>query len=173
MSALVVYDSRYGNTEKVARAIGSGMGEGTPVWSIGATDPAALPPLDLLVVGSPTQGGRPTASLQAWLGRIPAGKLDGVRVAAFDTRMSKVEQGFFLRTLMGFIGFAAPPILKSLEAAGGIAAGTAEGFIVEGREGPLRKGEHERAAAWGSALSRGKAPVSSLDRGRERQADRS
>ena len=152
MSALVVYDTRYGNTEKIASAIASGLGDRVPVHSIDKIDPAALPALDLLVVGSPTQGGRPTADLNAWLARFPPGKLSGVRVAAFDTRIQAREQGFMLRTLMGVIGYAAPPILKGLVEAGGVAGAAAEGFIVEGREGPLRDGEPERAAAWGKAL---------------------
>lgn len=152
MNLLVVYDTRYGNTEKIAAAIASGLGERVPAHPIDKIDPTALPALDVLVVGSPTQGGRPTAALQAWLARLPAGKLNGVRVGAFDTRIEARDHGFLLRALMGVIGFAAQPILDSLEAAGGVTAAAPEGFIVEGREGPLRQGETERAAAWGKAL---------------------
>lgn len=153
MTALVVFDSRYGNTEKIAEAIGSGVGEGAPVSPIEGVDAATLGDFGLLIVGSPTQGGRPTAALQSWLARIPAGRLAGVRVASFDTRMPAREQGFALRTLMGVIGWAAPRILKALLARGGIAAAEAEGFIVEGREGPLRNGELERATRWGATLA--------------------
>jgi flavodoxin len=153
MTALVLYDSRYGNTEKIAEAIGAGIGGAAPVQAINQVDAAALPKVDLLVVGCPTHGGRPTESLQAWLGRIPAEKLANVKVAAFDTRLPAADQGFALRALIGIIGFAAPRILKRLKSSGGIAFKEAEGFIVEGKEGPLRGGELERASQWGRALA--------------------
>lgn len=153
MTTLVVYDSRYGNTEKVATAVGRGIGAGIAARPIAEVDPTTLPALDLLVVGSPTQGGQPSAALRAWLGRIPQSGLASAKVAAFDTRMPLKEQIFPLRALMGIIGFAAPRILAALKTSGGTVAAAAEGFIVEGRDGPLREGELERAARWGGGLT--------------------
>lgn len=151
MTALVVYDSAYGNTHRIAEDIARGIGDGVPARRLGEACPEALAGVDLLVVGSPTQGGRATAATQAWLGRLPA--LSGARIAAFDTRIAAAEQGFALRALMGIIGYAAPRIHKALVAAGGKSAAAPEGFIVGGKEGPLREGESERAAAWGRALA--------------------
>jgi flavodoxin len=152
MTTLVIYDSAYGNTGKIAQAIAEATGS-VGAESIAGVDAGHLPPTNLLIVGSPTQGGRPTAAMTAWLERIPAGSLAGLRVAAFDTRLPVGDQNFALRMLMGLIGYAAPRILKALEARGGRVAATAEGFIVTGKEGPLRDGEIERAAQWAAALA--------------------
>lgn len=150
MIALVVYDSSYGNTASVAQAIAAGLG--TSARPIADVDPARLPRLDMLVAGAPTQGGRPKAEMSQWLARLPAGGLAGVRVAGFDTRVEAAERGFALRALMAVIGYAAPRISKALAEHGGITIAAPEGFFVEGREGPLRSGELERAQRWASRL---------------------
>jgi flavodoxin I len=151
VTALVVYDSAYGNTEKIAAAIGAAI-PGSEVRRIGAVDPAALPVLGRLIVGSPTQGGQPTKATQAWLAAIPKDRLAGVEVAAFDTRMAASDQGLALRFIMGVIGYAASRILTALEARGGSSIASAEGFVVNGKEGPLHEGELDRAGAWARAL---------------------
>ena len=151
MTALVVYDSLYGNTETIAEAIASAVLD-AEVHRLFEVDPAALPAADLLVVGSPTQGGQPTAATRDWLARLPAGSLTRTRVGAFDTRLAKSDHGFLLGALMNVIGFAAPRILKQLESRGGRPAAAAEGFVVAGREGPLQAGELQRAGGWASGL---------------------
>ena len=62
MSALVVYDTSFGNTEQIARDIASAIPGGAVVRPMSDVDPGRLPATDLLVVGSPTQGGRPAGS---------------------------------------------------------------------------------------------------------------
>lgn len=153
MTILVVHDSAYGNTAKIADAIAAVLPDAGPAHRITEIAAGSLPQaLSLLVAGSPTQGGQPTKAMQQWVASIAPARLAGVRVSAFDTRMEPKAQGFALKLLMGIIGFAAPRILSGLEARGGIAAAPAEGFVVEGREGPLRQGELERAAAWARSL---------------------
>ena len=147
MKALVVYDSLYGNTEKVARAIADAVGG--EAKSVGKLDLSELKDLDLLIASSPTHGGRPSPSMQEFLNRIPNNALQGVKVAAFDTRFEKSEHGIGLRLLMTVINFAAPRIAKALESKGGKLVAEPEGFIVSGKEGPLKKGELERAKKWG------------------------
>ncbi len=68
MKVLVVYDTLYGNTEKIARAIAGAVAPPDTVRIIraGEAGPADLEGVGLLFVGSPTQGGRrprPTAGL--------------------------------------------------------------------------------------------------------------
>jgi flavodoxin len=152
MSALVVYDTSFGNTEQIARDIASAIPGGAAVRPMSDVDPGRLPATDLLIVGSPTQGGRPTAAMQRWLTNLPVDALENRRCAAFDTRLPAMEHGFALRALMRIIGFAAPRIAKTLLAKRGFLAAEPEGFLVEGREGPLRSGERERAAKWAAAL---------------------
>jgi flavodoxin len=141
VKALVVYDSVHGNTEAIARAIAGAAPRGTArAVRAGDVKPADLKGLDLLAVGSPTLGGRPTPGIQKFLDGIPSGSLAKVRVAAFDTRMT-----LFIAKLFGW---AAVRIDAALKAKGGVSAARAEGFIVKGRDGPLADGERERAAVW-------------------------
>jgi len=152
MTVLVIYDSVYGNTARIAAGIGSAISDSGGVRLIKDVDPKQLPHVDLLVVGSPTQGGQTTPAMRTWLAQIPRGPLVNTRFAAFDTRLASDEHGVFLRALMGLIGWAAPKISLSVAAKGGIPVTRPEGFIVSGKEGPLKPGELERAAAWGASL---------------------
>lgn len=146
MKALVIYDSVYGNTEKIARAIGEAIapsGE-VKVLRAGEANPSELASVDLLVVGSPTHAGRPAAGVQHFLGKVPAASLKGINVAAFDTRISK--------KIVGIFGYAAGRIAGNLKKKGGTLIAPPEGFFVTGGEGPLTEGELERAAAWAKRL---------------------
>jgi flavodoxin len=141
MKSLIVYDSQYGNTEAIARAIAGATPRGAArAVRVGDVKAADLKAVDVLAVGSPTLGGRPTPAIKAFLDGIPAGSLAKVRVAAFDTRMS-----MFIAKLFGW---AADRIAAGLSAKGGLPAAKPVGFIVKGREGPLADGERERAAVW-------------------------
>ena len=83
---------------------------------------------------------------------MKAGSLRGIDVAAFDTRVPTGGRNVLLRALMHLIGYAAPRINRTLKAKGGHVVGDPEGFIVEGKEGPLRAGEEARAEAWALRL---------------------
>lgn len=144
MKILVVYDSLYGNTEKIAQAIGAALSGEVKVSRVGEVDPSELNMLDLLFVGAPTHGGRPSPPMREFLDKVQAGGLKGVKAAAFDTRIAKKWAGIF--------GFAAGRIAKSLKGKGGTLVGSPEGFFVEGTEGPLGEGELERATAWAKEI---------------------
>jgi flavodoxin I len=58
-----------------------------------------------------------------------------------------------LRTIIDLFAYAAKPLLDSLKKKGGIAVAEPEGFIVEGREGPLKEGELDRATQWARGIS--------------------
>ena len=90
MKQLVVYDSYFGNTEKIARAIRDALGSGddAELVKIGEMSLDRLEGLNVLIVGSPTRGFRPTKAVTDFLKEIPEGGLSGVRVAGFDTRVS-------------------------------------------------------------------------------------
>jgi hypothetical protein len=162
VKAVVVYESFWGNTAAVARAIAAGLGEGTAVLPTGEATPEALAGADLIVAGSPVIGFKlptdkmresvranpgpaPTApdlsqpSLAGWLQALPKGR---GAAAAFDTR------------IRGPFGSAAPAILKGLEAAGYRGIAKPRGFTVTGKYGPLREGELDRAREWGAELAR-------------------
>jgi flavodoxin len=144
MRTLVVYDSLHGNTEAIAHAIGKaipGDVQVLPVRQVTASQAAAV---DLLVVGTPTHGGRPTESLQPWLDSIGAPARQGAQAATFDTR--------FGARWVKIFGFPAPRMADMLKKKGWTPVGTPEGFVVEGRQGPLKEGELERAANWAQGL---------------------
>jgi flavodoxin I len=146
MRALVVYDSLYGNTEQIAKAIGGAIEGEVKVVRPGEVGPAELDNIGL-VVGSPTQGGRGTEATRDFLGRISKAEVNGLDAAAFDTRVeAKVAKIF---------GYAAGRIASSLKKKGANLVAEPEGFFVLGTKGPLKERELERAAAWGKRISGG------------------
>jgi flavodoxin I len=148
MKALIVYDSVYGNTEKIAKAIGGAITGEVKVLRMGEVDSSELKTLDLFIVGSPTQGGRPTPAIQDFLNKVSESDIKGINVAAFDTRFST--------RLVGIFGYAAGKIADSLKRKGGTLILSPEGFFVKGKEGPLKEGELERAASWAQEIVRSK-----------------
>ena len=54
----------------------------------GEVNPSELASYDLLVVGSLTQGSRPTPTTKEFLSKIPANTLENVSVTSFDTKLS-------------------------------------------------------------------------------------
>ncbi len=139
MKVLVIYDSMYGNTEKIARAIGEAITGEVKVLRVTEMNLSELESIDLLIIGSPTQGGRPTAAIQDFLNKLPE-TIKGMKVAAFDTRMSTRWVGIF--------GYAAGKIADNLKVKGGTLIASPEAFFVKGSKGPLKDGELERAANW-------------------------
>lgn len=154
MKVLVLYDSAFGNTEQIARAMGDALRSQVDAGAVrvGSARLDQLKGLDLLIVGSPTQGFRATEAMTQFLAGIPAGALDGVKVAAFDTRFSIEDSNFAMRLLLKKGGFADKPIAEVLVKKGGELIVPGEGFIVKDKKGPLKQGELERAAAWARQL---------------------
>ncbi len=146
MKALIIYDSVYGNTEKIARAIAEAI---TPsyevkVLQVGEANPSELASIELLIVGSPTHAGRPTPPVQEFLNKVPKLSPKGINVAAFDTRsQTKLARVF---------GNAAGRIARNLEKKGGTLIASPEGFFVTATKGPLKEGELERAAGWAKGM---------------------
>ncbi|KUO70182.1 MAG: hypothetical protein APF77_03840 [Clostridia bacterium BRH_c25] len=151
MKALVVYDSIFGNTEKIAQAIGDSLGSQESVEIVRVTDlkTGQLADVNLLIVGSPTRAFKPTKAIVDFLIKIPLNALNGVNVVAFDTRINSTDVNS--RLLNGFVrifGYAAKPIADKLEKKGGKLIIQPEGFYVKESEGPLKEGELDRAADW-------------------------
>ena len=157
MKALVIYDSFFGNTEKVAKAIGGALGEpkDVSVSRVSEMNRDLLKDLELLIVGSPTRAFSATPAIKTLVKSLHGGILEGVKVSAFDTRM-KIDEKTpgILRFFAGIFGFAAKPILDGLVKMGGTQVMPAEGFFVIDSEGPLAEGELERAAEWAKRISK-------------------
>jgi len=158
MKALVVYESLFGNTEQVARAVGQGLRRSmeVEVVEVGSAPPLDPEAVDLLVVGAPTHahglsrpatretrdGGEPGIGVREWLEGLPSAP--GRAVATFDTRFPKPRW---------LTGSAARSIAARLSKRGARAIADPESFFVAGTEGPLRERELLRASRWGVALS--------------------
>jgi flavodoxin len=165
MKALVAYESMFGNSEKVARAIAEGLGGfGEVTVRDVATSVAGAVPygVDLLVVGGPThafsmsrlstredairQGagqGLASRGLREWLEGVAA-DLDGLSFATFDTRVSRVRR---------LPGSAARSAARQLRRHHGRMIAPPESFFVNDVSGPLDVDELDRARTWGRHLA--------------------
>ena len=148
MKVLIVYDSVHGNTEKIARAIGDAVTGEVEVHHAREVNISESDTFDLIIVGSPTHGGRPTPAVRDFLKKAPALAIEGTNVAAFDTRLPAKWVRIF--------GYAAGRIGDSLKRKGGNLAAPPEPFFVEGTEGPLKEGELERASGWANEIVKNK-----------------
>lgn len=162
MKAFVIYESLWGNTAAIARAISEGIGPDARALSTAEAAPGILSGADLLVAGSPLFAFRlPTDEiretirkksasfatppdlthppLRTWLASLPAGN---GHAAAFETRIWWSPGG------------AAGAILKGLKKAGYTPLARGRRFRVTGMTGPLKPGEPERAREWGKQLAK-------------------
>lgn len=161
MKAIVVYESHWGNTAAVARAIAEGIGPGARALTTDEAVGHGLMDADLVVAGAPVlgfslpgEGMRDTVEadhkaptpadvshpvLRTWLDGLPAAPHH--KAAAFDTRLRWTPRG------------AIGTIESKLRKAGFDVVTKGKGFVVTGTYGPLRDGELERARAWGHELA--------------------
>lgn len=150
MKTVVLFESFFGNTEKIARGIASALGlTDESIVRVSDFDVNRLVGVELLIVGSPTRAFQASPDTKAFLRRIPSGGLKGKKIAAFDTRAEMTDKiPGFLKLLIGVFGYAAEPIAKKLIRKGGTQVLEPAGFFVLDSEGPLKDGELERAAEW-------------------------
>lgn len=165
MKAIVVYESYWGNTAAVAKAVAEGIGPEARALNTDEAAGEALAGIGLVVAGSPIiafgmpnekrrsdMAARPDKKapappdfshplLRTWIEKLPQA-VAGARVAAFET-------GFKLSP-----GGSAAKILKMLEAKGYRPAAKKERFLVKGSYGPVKEGELDRARAWGAELAK-------------------
>ncbi len=140
MKALVIYGTRYGNTQKIAEAIGDGLKPAfsVEVLPVEGVAPAQVTAADLLVIGGPTEGHGMTPALRSFVDGM-AFALDGKPVAAFDTRIGIARF---------FSGSAAAGIEAHLRRAGAKVIAEEGSFVVKGKQPELETGELARAKAW-------------------------
>ena len=156
MQILVIYDSQFGNTQQIARAIAGGLGEHGSVEVMAASEVVGLTPErpDLLLVGGPTQRHGLSPTLRAFLEALPRVCLLHTRAAAFDTR-------YHMAAVLS--GSAAGQAAGRLRRAGCRLVAAPESFFVERDRPPsdekrrhglerLEPGELERATAWARGL---------------------
>lgn len=155
MTILIVYDSVFGNTATLAKAMASELEttHSVRLAAVGTATNVSLDGVDLLIVGSPTRGFRPTPNMQNFLDGYADATLGPLAAAAFDTRLDlETIHPAPLRWVVEVGGYASDVLQRMLAAKGCVPAGEPAGFLVGGTEGPLRDGEVERARAWARSL---------------------
>jgi flavodoxin len=155
MKCLILFDSYFGNTDKIARAVGSALAASLEVEVVRISELKAdtLSGVDILIAGTPTRGFRASDAFKAYLKGMPSTQLKNMKVAAFDTRIALEDMDnkvghFFIK----IFGYAAGPLTEQLKAKGGKVIVPGEGFYVKDTEGPLKDGELERAEAWAEKI---------------------
>jgi flavodoxin len=154
MKTLILFDSYFGNTEKIARVIGLQFElEQTKTIRINEVMPDDLDDINLLIIGSPTRGFRPTDATNAFIKEKLPKDLSGINVAVFDTRIAlETIKSRAFRFMVNTGGYAATTMANQLTKKRASLIASPEGFLVTGEEGPLKEGEIERAAEWGKQL---------------------
>ena len=146
--ALVVYDSVYGNTEKVARALAKGLeGGGVDVECVRVDAVKFDEPIryDLLVVGGPVHGWSASKPIKEFLERLKSVEgLSGKKAFALDTKMSRGR----------LVGSAGGKIEGKLKRLGLTIVKPHASAIVKGREGPLEEGAEETFKQLGAELAK-------------------
>ena len=159
MKTVVVYESHWGNTEAIARAIADGIGPDAVALTTDAAIGDAIADADLIVAGAPVMALRlPTDDTLAKLGEDQKEPKPDVSHPSMRDWLAGLphRQGFgaaFETRLRGSPGGATGAIEKGLSAAGYRRLATGRKFVVKGGHGPLRDGELDAARAWGGELA--------------------
>jgi flavodoxin len=150
MNVLIVYFSKFGNTQLVAEEIAetiasaNGNDESMRVINSDQLGVVDLESADLVVMGTPTHKMNLPEAVRPFLDRLPQKVLQSKAVAAFDTsyKMSAFLAGFT----------SAKKLNKKLRKLGGKQVVPPETFHVVDREGPLYQGELEHAQTWAGEI---------------------
>ena len=176
MKVTIVYESMFGNTHEVAKAISDGVRDAhsdvdVECVPVAEASPELIKSTDLLVVGGPTHMRGMTSGFSRKMGVSGEEKLEaqgepahemeedaeGPGVREWFDGLPKVEAGgqaaaFDTRLPSGLAGGAARGIAHRLRRHGYHLVSDPEGFIVDDAYGPLRMGEVVRAKQWGAQL---------------------
>lgn len=146
MRALVAYDTKYGNTETIARTIAKELvarGMMVEAPAISEVGPDEIAGVNLLVIGGPTQGHGMSPGMRAFFKGLGPKALQAIVATAFDTRFHKAQL---------LTGSAAHKIAGQLGRHGAKLVLAPESFFVVHSEGPLEVGEVERAIRWADTI---------------------
>ncbi len=151
MKTLIICDSYFGNTQKIAEAISNTIPE-SKLINVKDFKPEYLENIELLIVGSPTRAFSPSENTTAFLKKLP--NLENINIGAFDTGISPNDvSSKILKLFIKLFGYASPKISNALIKKGGNKILEPETFFVQENQGPLKKGEIERAIAWVKKIS--------------------
>jgi flavodoxin len=148
VKAIIVYESKFGNTKQVAEEIAAGIAEAdggeATVSAVTEVDPAALGDYDAILIGSPNHAGRPVGDIKRFIDKLDRPELAGKTVAVFDTYMGPQ------------VGKTTGRMEKRLtkNAAGLSLRSPGLSVLVSGFKGPVAEGELPRCREFGTALGK-------------------
>ncbi|MHA2180416.1 MAG: flavodoxin family protein [Promethearchaeota archaeon] len=93
MNIIIIYDTKHGNTKKVAELIGEGLNtvEGNTITfrNVEDFDPNKDEAYDLILIGTPNHMGKPTKPIKKFIQDLPKASLKVSSFSVFDTYMFK------------------------------------------------------------------------------------
>jgi len=148
VKALIVYESKYGNTKLVAETIAEGMnqvsGVKTTVVDLKEIDLSKIDDFDTILIGSPNHMGAATRGIRKFIDKLGELKLQKKRGAVFDTYLAK-DFGKAVKKMENQIAEKVPGILL-------IAPGLS--ILVNGMKGPVSDGELPKCSEFGAKTAR-------------------
>ena len=160
MRAIVVYESHWGNTAQVARAIAEGIGPDALALNTDEASPKEVAEADLVVAGAPIMAfGLPSDAMIENVGKDPKAPVPGdvthpsLRHWLETLAPGRAAAASFETKLRWSPGGATGAIDERFHRAGYRTIAKGQKFWVSTPYGPLREGELERARAWGAELA--------------------
>ena len=148
MKGIVVYDSSYGNTKKIAETIEETLKESgmeVDLFSIKNVKKLNTKDYNFLILGSPTRFGTMSFAIRFFLGKVKSKEWMSKPFAAFDTEnpenMEKKEYSAAEKIAERLRDKRMNQLLPVLKAA------------VLGQKGPLKEGEIERTKDYARELA--------------------
>lgn len=141
--AIIIYESRYGNTRRVAETIAEGMRQVSDVEpavsELKELDLGGLAEFDAIVIGSPNHIGNATKGIRKLIDGLGKIKLEGKLVAVFDTYIGRDFEKA-VQKMEKQINEKAPSLRL---AASGLS------IRVDGMKGPITEGELPKCQDFG------------------------
>jgi len=143
--AVVVYDTKFGNTERLANALAEGLkkqGVEVDCVKVDVVDVSKLADYGLLVVGGPIHAFGISKPMKDFIEKLKNVDLRGKKAFAFDTKLKS-----------RIAGSAAKGIEKHLEKLGMSIVKPHSSAVVKGAEGPLEEGVEEKFRQIGAEMA--------------------
>ena len=148
MKGIVVYDTSYGNTKKIAETIAETLKESgikVDLFDVKNVKKLSAKDYDFLVLGSPTRFGTMSFAIRGFLGKVKSEEWMNKPFTAFDTEnpenMEKKEYSAAEKIAAKLIDKKMNQLLPVLKTA------------VFGQKGPLKEGEIERTKNFARELT--------------------
>jgi flavodoxin len=100
MKAIIIYHTRFGNTERIAKSLEIGLKEATDIQDVvcinvrdGVRDIDSLKEYDIICIGAPTEGFSAPKPIKQFLTKLKGVNLAGKYGFAFDTRVDSRLSG--------------------------------------------------------------------------------